>query len=223
MPFAFHPLSIFDTSFINYPHLECATHIIGIGEALIAHPLFQEVPAGAYHGNEIKILGTRYHDLTYAVMTGASGKKAERDAAREEALLATCLTLNWAGMRYLKEKNFELISNLGVDHRKKAAPRSTTTVLIKAPDKMKLEHGKISGTLRLVLGKVEGAVTYFVQACQGDPNDEAAWLKEWQFTKIKGGVELTGLEPGKIYYIRVRCLGHAGYGPWSTYVHIMVV
>ena len=77
--------------------------------------------------------------------------------------------------------------------------------------------------MRFLLGRVTGAVTYIIQACQGDPNDEAAWVKEQHFTKIKGGVEVTGLEPGKVYYFRVRCLGHAGLGPWSTYVHIMVV
>ena len=222
MAFPVHPLSIFDTSFFNYPHLECAAHIIRIGKAFSAHPLFQDVPPGVPPGLEITDFGTRYHDVSYAVMNGAPGKKAERDAIREEALLATSLALNWAGMRYLREKNFELISDLGVDHKKKPQPRSTTPTLLGAPDKLKLEHGRISGTLHLLLGKVQGAATYIVQACQGDPNDESAWTKEWQFTKVKGGVELTGLEPGKVYYIRVRCLGHAGLGPWSHYVHLMV-
>jgi hypothetical protein len=46
------------------------------------------------------------------------------------------------------------------------------------------------------LSKVLGAVTYYIQACQGDPNDEAAWNMEWLFTRIRGGVEITGLEPG---------------------------
>lgn len=223
MPLPFNPISIFDTSFFNLPHLECATRIIGIGEAFSVHQHYQEMPKGVSHGSEIKSLGVRYHDLTYAVMTGALGKKAERDAAGEEAKLATSITLNWAGMRYLREKNFEYITNLGVDHKKKAPARSTTPVLVGTTDKIKVEHGKISGSLHLFLGKVDGAITYIVQVCQGDPNDESAWGREWQFTKIKGGVELTGLEPGKVYYIRVRCLGHAGLGPWSSYVHIMVI
>lgn len=223
MPATTNPISIFDISFLNSPHLELASHLIGIGDAFIAHPLYKDMPEGVPHGTEIKEIGTRYHDLTYAVMTGSSGKKAERDAYREKAVLTASLALNWAAMRYLRENDFELITNLGVDHKKKPQPRNITPVLIDAPGRVDLIHGKNSGTLRLLLSRVQGAVTYIVQACQDNPNDEAAWTKEWQFTKIKGGVELTGLEPGKVYYFRVRCLGHAGLGPWSTYVHIMVI
>jgi hypothetical protein len=221
-PAYINPISIFDTSFFNAPHLELATHIIGIGEAFKAHPHYQEMPSGVPTGAEITEVGTQLHDLTYAVMTGAGAKKTERDACREKAVLATGLALNWAGIRYLRENNLEYVTNLAVDHKKKPQPRSSTPVLIGAPGKVEVSHGRTSTTAHLNVSKVKGAFTYFVQACQGDPNDEAAWTREWQFTKIKGGLELTGLEPGKVYYFRVRCLGHAGLGPWSTYVHIMV-
>ena len=114
MPAIINPISIFDTSFFNFPHLELATHIIGIGEAFIAHPLYQQVP-----GTEIKEVGTHYHDLIYAVMSGTSAKKAERDAYRAKAVLTASLALNWAGMRYLRENDFALITDLGADHKKK--------------------------------------------------------------------------------------------------------
>ena len=218
-----NPISIFDTSFFNSAHLELATHLIGIGDAFIAHPLYQQVPDGVPHGTEIKEVGTHYHDLIYAVMSGTSAKKAERDAYRAKAVLTASLALNWAGMRYLRENNFALITDLGADHKKKPQSRSTTPVPIGSPDKLDVTHAKNSEAVRLGISKVTGALIYYVQGCQGDPNDEAAWTKEWQFTKIKGGVELTGLEPGKVYYFRVRCRGHAGLGPWSTYVHIMVI
>jgi len=218
-----NPISVFDTSFINLPHLELATHIMGIGDAFIAHPRYQTMPEGVPHGAEIKDAGTHYHDLTYAVMSGASAKRAERDAYREKAVQTATLALNWAGMRYQIEGDFDLITNLGVDHKKKPQPRSSVPAAVDAPGKVDVVHGKISTAVRLILRSVPGAVTYYVQACQGDPNDEVAWNKEWQFTKIKGGLEIAGLEPGKVYYFRVRCLGHAGLGPWSTYVHIMVV
>jgi hypothetical protein len=224
MPGPINPINVFDTNFMNAPHLELASHVISIGEAFIAHSLYTEVPPGVPHGTEIKDVGTRYHDLSYAVMTGVSGSKSERDAYREKAVLAISLALTYAGMRYLRENNFELITNLGVEHKKqKSQTRHTAPSEIGAPDKVQLVYGNNSGTLRVLFPKVPGAILYYVQACLGDPNDEAAWNKEWQFTKIRGGVELTGLEPGKVYYFRVRCLGHAGLGPWSAYVHIMVV
>ncbi|HJV66107.1 MAG TPA: fibronectin type III domain-containing protein [Geomonas sp.] len=218
---ALTPINVFDTSFLNSPHLELATHVMGIGDAFSAHQHYQVVPDGVPHGKEIKELGTRLHDLTYAVMAGDNSKKAERDLYHDKAVLATCLALNWAGMRYLRENNIELITNLGVEHKKKSQPRSTAPTVLIAPTKLDLRRSEKSGTFLLVIGKVVGAVSYIVQGCQGDPNDEAAWSREWQFSKIKGGVELTGLEPGKVYYIRVRAFGHAGYGPWSTYVHMM--
>jgi len=223
MPPLIYPIAVFDTSFINLPHLPLATYLIGIGDALIVHPLYQDMPEGMPHGTEIKEVSTRYHDLTYAVMTGASAKKAERDAYRDKAVQVTSLALNWAGMRFQRDGDLKWISNLGVDQKKKAAPRASVPVPVGAPDKVKVSHAKNSSALHFDLGKVPGAVTYYIQACQGDPNDESAWNKEWQFTRIKGGVEISGLEPGKVYYFRVRCLGHAGLGPWSTYVNIMVV
>ena len=106
MPESINPISVFDTSFINLPHLELATHLIGIGDAFISHSLYQEVPEGVPHGTEIKDAGTRYHDLIYAVMSGAFAKKAERDAYRAKAVQTATLALNWAGMRYLREGNF---------------------------------------------------------------------------------------------------------------------
>ena len=223
MPVTIYPINVFDTSFINLPHLELATYIMGIGDAFIAHSLYQEVPEGVPHGTEIKDAGTRYHDLTYAVMTGVSAKKAERDAFGEKAVQTATLALTWAGMRYLREGNFELITGLGVDQKKKPQPRTTTPVSVDAPGKVEVIHAKNSGAVRILLGRVTGAVTYMVQICQGDPNDEAAWGMEQHFTRIKSGLDLTGLEPGKVYYFRVRCLGHAGLGPWSAYVHIMVI
>lgn len=218
MPLPINPISVFDTSFLNYPHLQLASHIMGIGEAFSVHKYYQEMPPGVPHGAEIKDIGTRYHELTYAVMAGTFGRKSERDALRVKAVLATTLALNWAGMRYLMEKDFEYVSNLGVDHKKDPAPRSTAPVMLPAPSKVSLEQDPMTGALRYLIGRVKGAAAYHVQACLGDPNDEAAWTLEWQFTKIKGGVSLNGLEPGKVYYVRVRCLGHAGLGPWSTYV-----
>ncbi|GFO56090.1 hypothetical protein GMSM_30970 [Geomonas sp. Red276] len=222
MPLPVNPISVFDTSFLNYPHLKLASQIMAIGEAFMAHKYYQAMPPGVPVGVEIRDIGTRYHDLTYAVMTGTFGRKSERDALREKAVLATTLALNWAGMKYLMENDFDYISNLAVDHKKAPAPRSTTPVMLPAPNKVYLEQAPMTGSLRLVIGRVKGAAAYHIQACKGDPNDEAAWNLEWQFTKIKGGVTLNGLEPGKVYYVRVRCLGHAGLGPWSTYVHLMV-
>ncbi|MBJ6723909.1 fibronectin type III domain-containing protein [Geomesophilobacter sediminis] len=219
-----YPINVFDTSFLNGTHLEVATHIIGIGQSFKAHRLYQQVPEGVPHGDEIIDVGTRYHDVSYAVIAGDNGKKGERDSCGEKAVLTVGLALNWAGMRYLRENDPEYIINLGVDHAaKKTTSRSMTPVVPGTPEKVDLEHGQFTGTLRVLLPKVTGAITYFVQACQGDPSVESNWNQEWQFTKVKGGLLLTGLEPGKIYYVRVRCLGHGGFGHWSTYVRLMVV
>ena len=74
------PINVFDTSFLNRPHLEVASYVIEIGDAFTSHKLYQQMPEGVPHGTEIKDVGTRYHDVTYAVMAGDHGKKAERDA-----------------------------------------------------------------------------------------------------------------------------------------------
>ena len=65
--------------------------------------------------------------------------------------------------------------------KKESQTRTTTPVPTDAPGKVDVVHAKNSAAVRITLGRVPGAVTYIVQACQGDPNDEAAWTKEWQF------------------------------------------
>ena len=46
-----------------------------------------------------------------------------------------------------------------------------TVQFVDKPLALPLVQAKSSSAVRIVLGKVPGAVTYIIQACQGDPND----------------------------------------------------
>ena len=218
-----NPIDIFDLSFLQWPHLELALRVITFADALSVHPGFQEpFPPTVPDSKELKETGIHYNALATAVSSGDHSKMPERDAFRPQAVQQLALTLTWAAMRSCRENNLSLITNLGVDPKRKIQSRSTTHELVGAPKDPKVKHGQISGTVTIDVPKVKGAVTYIVQACQGDPTKEESWSNEWQSAKCKG-IQATGLEPGKIYYFRVRCFGHAGHGPWSAIVSLMVI
>jgi hypothetical protein len=218
-----NPLEIIDMSCLSLPHVPLATRIISVGEALAVHPGFQkEFPPEIPGPKELKETGTMYSVLNAAAESLDRGKVAERDAFREKAKEDLALTLTWVAIRAVREKNRSLIANIGVEPKKKAQPRTTAHSLVDAPKALQVKHGEVSGAVTVTVGKVKGGVTYIVQACQGDPTKEESWTGEWQSPKCRG-IQLTGLEPGKIYYFRVRCFGHAGHGPWSAIVKLMVI
>lgn len=218
-----NPIDIFDMTVLTLPHIELANVTIGVGDAILAHPDYQEAgPPTVPDGHELKETGISYNALNTAVKAGDNSKKAEREALREKTVQQLVLALTWAAMRSVRENKPSLVANLGVELKKKGQSRSSIHPLVGAPKDPDVKHGPKSGTVLLNVTKVPGAVTYIVQACQGDPSREESWSHEWQFIKCKGN-EVTGLEPGKTYYFRVRCLGHAGHGPWSSIVSLMAI
>ena len=218
-----NPIDSIDMSFLKWPHVELANRMMTIADAFAVHPGFQETcPPTVPNAQELKEIGTHYNVLATAALSGDRGKMAERDLYRQKAVQVLGLSLTWAAMRASREDNPGLIANLGVDQKKKAQSRSTTHALPGVPKDVHVKHGPNSGTMILNLPKVTGAVIYIVQACQGDPSKEESWSLEWQFASCKG-MQVTGLEPGKLYFFRVRCFGHVGHGPWSSLLSLMAI
>lgn len=218
-----NPIDIFDTSFFKLPHIELAILIINIADAFAVHPGFQiPFPSTVPDPKELNDIGTHYNVLSIAAKSGDRGKMAERDAFRPKAVQHSALMLTWAAMRSLRENDPSLISNLGVEPKKKAQSKNRTHSLVEAPKGIQAIHSRFSGAVTVSVAKVPGAILYMVQACQGDPTKDESWSHVTQSPTCKG-IEMTGLEPGKMYYFRVRCYGHAGYGPWSAIVSLMAI
>ena len=218
-----HPLlDQLDLNFRPLSHFEFASKVISIANAFAAHSEFQDpFPPTIPNAGELREIGNHHATISNEALTGDRGKIAARDAFRLKAEVNTAITVQWAVMRSIRENNPGLIANLGVEPQKRATTRSSHPPLVGAPVNLVVKHGPLSGIV-LVSTKVQGAITYELEACQGDPTQEESWSAQGQYPGCRK-MELRGLEPGKVYHFRVRCFGASGRGPWSSIVSLMVI
>ena len=100
--------------------------------------------------------------------------------------------------------------------------RTADTSAPGAPENVRLRHGDVSGTLVARYKAQRQPSTNEVQTTTGNPNTEADWKTFGIFRGQK--VEITGLTPGTIVWVRVRTLGLKGaMGDWSDAAQIMVL
>ena len=86
----------------------------------------------------------------------------------------------------------------------------------------RVKRSDISGKLLAHAASVAGAASYEVDLAKGDPTAEASWHDAGNFASCSH-IELTGLTPGQVYWVRLRAIGSSGPGPWSDPVSTMVV
>jgi hypothetical protein len=85
-----------------------------------------------------------------------------------------------------------------------------------------VRRGSTSGTVFVSCSKVAAAGTYEYFVCDGDPTVADAWRSVGQFSTCRS-IELSGLQPAKQTYIKVRCHGTGAPGPFSEYVGLIVL
>jgi len=210
----------FDLIFKYVSNPNFIIYLGGIADALKVHNDYQNLPEEVPNSEKFRDLANRLTEAVKAAQYGDSQKKAERDAIRVEGEEAAVALANWAVIRYLATKDSGLLANLGIALKKPAA-KNLNQASVTAPQ-VKAKRGKISGTVILSSPKVPGCASLEVQFCQGDPMQEQSWSAGEHFPHCSH-MELTGLELGKMYHFRVRCLGNNGHGPWSAIVSLIVV
>lgn len=211
----------FDLNFKDVNNPNFIIYLGGIADALEVHLGYQNLPEEVPNAGKFRDVASRLTEAVKAAQYGDSQKKAERDAIRLEGEEASVALANWAVIKYLAKKDPSLLANLGIASKKPIA-KNANQASVTAPPNVKATHGKLSGTVLLRSGKVAGSASMEVQFCQGDPMLEESWSAGEHFPHCSH-MELKGLEPGKMYYFRVRCLGNNGHGPWSAIVSLMVI
>jgi len=213
----------FDLNFKSMSHADFILFLGGVAAALAVHPGYQTMPPEVPSSSKFRELETRFAEAVKAAQTKDVVKVAERDAMRAEGVIAARLTAQWAVIRSVSANDPTFLANLGLK-LKKRANRSPKKISMPAPINFTVKHGKISGAVEAKCGRVGGGASYEVQYCQGDQSLEDSWNAAiGQHFAHCTDMELTGLEPGKIYHFRVRVLGNSGHGPWSTVVSLMVI
>ena len=220
-----HPLlNVVDLKLRDLSHWELGHFVVGLADAFAVHPGHQgenAFPHPVAKPAELKELGNNFLAVTAAAETRDVNKVRERDALRPVVELNPSITVQWAVIRSVKENNPGLIANLGLEMKKKPT-RSAISSSVMTPVNVRVKHGQHSGTVLISTTKVPKALTYDVGICSGDPTMEEYWRTVGPFDHCRN-IELSGLEPGKLYYFRVRCFGKGGQSPWSTIVSLRIL
>jgi hypothetical protein len=209
---------VIDFNLPSLPHVECANKMHAVADAFAVHPGYQDpLPTTIPTADEAKEVATQY-----GILANDRNRTAERDLYRPKAIMTFAIIVNWAVMRYHRENNPSLIANLGFDQKKKVAPKSRKHLVPGAPTKVSVVHALLSGSVMMNIAKVLGCLIYEIQFGQGDPTMEESWTGMIESALCRS-VEIKGLEPGKVYHFRVRCVGAGGRGPWSSVISLMVI
>lgn len=151
-----------------------------------------------------------YETLKDETAAGDKTKVAERKALRASITadlrkLAKYIELKAGGDEaILDSSGFELSK----------VPTSAGSDPLPAPQDLRLLKGELSGVLLARCKSVKGAASFETHICATDPGVPANWSLA-AITKGCRRIELEGLTPGTLYYVRVRAINQNGPGSWS--------
>lgn len=163
----------------------------------------------------LTVITTAVNALETAVHDALDGGKiaiATRNAARAEMLsllrqLAAYVTGNC---------NADLVALLGSGFEAVKAP--SPVGVLPAPENLRLSITGISGELYLRFDRVYNAANYSVQVAT---TPDGPWEDRDLSTSTR--VTITGLTPGKVYWVRACAHGSAGSGGWGGPATAMAV
>lgn len=208
-------------------HLSTNDMIVKLGtvaDLVSLHPGYQEeFPKEVPGPPELRILAGELHQLDQESVNKDRLKMAQKAEKHQESAIALTLFGQFAVMKAIKYKDMSYLDGIGLDRKKKHnGNKAVHHGPIGAPDPFAARHGSDSGSVFFKVGKQKGAAHYDIWSCLGEPNNEDSWSLAATFLNTRN-MRIDGLEPGKVYFFRVRCLGATGFGPWSSIIKIMVV
>jgi hypothetical protein len=188
--------------------------------AMSGNPAFPEpwpatVPAMA----QIEADLTAFQNAVIATVAGDRTRIAERSAARET--LALDLAQLGFFVQGIAGQDEARLATTGFPLRQRA-PRSLVLDAPPAPSDLRLSRGSTSGSLIARARRNRQVGSYDVQITAGDPTVEANWMGAGSYRNC-GRIEITNLTSLKIWSVRMRALGSAGTGPWSSPVSLLVL
>ena len=160
-----------------------------------------------------------YQSAVTATAAGDKTRIVERRSARSK--LANDFVALALHVQRAAQGDATLLASTGFPLRQRA-PRTLVPLEPEAPARIKLSRGTVSGTAVLSASRVDNAGGYDVQLTTGDPTVEANWTDAGVYKNCRR-IELQGLTPFKTYSVRMRALGAAGYGAWTTPTSVTVL
>jgi hypothetical protein len=219
-----HPLlDVVEVNLRNMSHTELGNFVVDLADAFAAHKGYQDegsIPPPLLKPDKLRELGLVHLLVTKGADSGDRYKKAERDASRPITELHPMMLINWAAYKSVTENDPSLIMDLRLPPKMKTTTR-TTHADLPAPENAKAKHGK-SGVALISVGRVFGAIAYYVGICKGDPSLPESWSKVGPFHKSQN-IQIDKLEPGQLYYFKVCCADSEGESDWSSIISLRIL
>lgn len=158
--------------------------------------------------------------LASAAASGDTAKIAARNLARDE--VTVMLKKIALYLELVADGDRAILETTGYELAKAHGGHSPGPGVLPAPENLRVERGPLSGVLLVQVHTLKGAGSYEVQIASADPKVETNW-RLVTLSKTATHIELTGLTPGTVYYVRVRGIGSHGPGAWAESSGIMAV
>jgi len=217
-------LEIVTINLRDMTHLGLGHFVVGLADGLASHPGYQapgSIPHPLLQPDALRQIGLNHIAATKAADGHDRYMIAARDALRPITELHATMLVQWVSIRSVAEDDPSLIAGLGLQPKIPAA-KSSAPASVTAPQNVRAKHSKNPGCIFISTDKVSKARTYDVGICRGDPSLEESWSLLGPFDHCRN-IELTGLEPGQVYYFRVRCFGAGVQSPWSAIITLRVL
>jgi len=192
----------------------------GIKVALTSEPALTVLPEPwpAPYPSRVQ-LTTAYTAFETAYDTAQDGGRTAVDTRDQNRVTLTGLLKDLAPYFESMAKAASDITILDATGYNRRLPSSPIPTPLPAP-LLKVKRSLMSGVIVINGKRVRGASSYETQYCIGDPAVEANW-KHGLTTSGCLHIELTGLTPGQLYYLRLRAVGSNGPGAWSDVASLM--
>jgi hypothetical protein len=119
-------------------------------------------------------------------------------------------------------KDPSLIVKTQMDLWKTSAATVVSQTRSFAPKNLSLKHGPDHGLIIASTASVPKAKSFELHMCEADPTVEENWKFLATYPRCSK-MEVRNLQPGKLYYFRVRAVLPTGYGPWSANATLMAI
>jgi hypothetical protein len=224
MPVTHKELEIVGVNLKAMSHMDLGHFLVNLADSIDLDPKWQVegcIPKPVPDSAELRDVGQKHLAVTKAADGGDRYKAAERDALRPATELAATIFLQWAQIRSVREDDHTIVTGLGVPPKIQPPKSSSPAVIMTTPQNVQVKQGK-TGSALINTGRVPRARIYWVGICEGDPSLEESWRMLGPFDHCRN-IEIAGLEPGKMYYFRVKCFGAGSESPWSTIASLRVI
>jgi hypothetical protein len=190
---------------------------------LEVHDSYKAIPSEYTQVNDIKT-GTQNLSSTYqAVQNGNKTLSDAKDGYHDQ--LDDDIFHFGLYAQLLSRSDPNALINTGLDviqvgggRSVATAARSRSTAPTAIP-RLAFKHAPHPGSLFGTVTGISGVLSFEVYWSIGDPNQAESWVYYNVFAKSTK-FEITGLEPSKEYYFKVRGVNAHGVSPWSAVVNI---